>query len=318
MPDPIDQHSFICALKDLALSLGRTPTRNEFLQGCPFVNAKDLVSRYFGGYTQFIHAAGLDPVVKQKKITNAVFEKSVSAHLEQYEPIEIIKRLPWPKIAIAGDMHEPFSCDRVKQDFKLYCAKFQPEYIVQIGDAFDMYSHSKFPRSHNVFTPQQEEETARKRLEEFWGELRNSCKNARCVMLVGNHDLRPIKRVLESVPTIEHWAAKYLKELLTFDGVETVHDHREEYLIAGIAFIHGFKSGYNAHADHLMRNTVLGHTHRGHTTFKNYRNQTIWELNAGYMADPESKGLTYTATKTTGWTLGFASIDEHGPRFIPA
>lgn len=316
----MDSHELVVALKQLALELGRVPTRSELessLRG-----GKHWLTRLFGTYAALLQAAGMETyderrAPKKTRITDAIFHKDLEQHLERVQTKDKPASTPWPRIAILGDLHEPFSHAGVKQAFVAFVAETQPEYVIQVGDCVDAYSHGKFPRSHNVFTPKQEEELARKNLEDFWAAIRKAAPNAKCIMLLGNHAVRPLKRVLESVPSIEHWAEKYLEELLSFEGVETIMDPREEYMIADIAFIHGFRGGQGVHRDFLMRNTVLGHLHTGNVSFRNYRDETLFELNAGYAADPFSKGLTYTPTKTTGWTLGWGAIDERGPRFIP-
>lgn len=317
MPDPIDQHSFICALKDLALSLGRTPTRNEFLQGCPFVNAKDLVSRYFGGYTQFIHAAGLDPVVKQKKITNAVFEKSVSAHLEQYEPIEIIRK-PYPTIAIISDVHFPFESQRVLNAFYDFLAKHPADYVIANGDMADFYSFSRFPKSHNIFTPREEIAAARTKNEEFWKQVKLASPKSSYKQLLGNHCIRPMRQMLENFPVAEDWILDALKKQFTFDGVETIFDPREELMIGDIMIHHGFRTQLGAHRDFSLYNCIVGHTHKPGVVYRNIRGGTIWELNSGYAGDPQSKGLSYTPQKCVDWVQSFAYVWPWGPQVIPA
>lgn len=309
-----DEHGLISALKQLAQELGTTPTKLQFIEHAG--KGSHRFEAYWRSWNEFINAAGLAPN-RVNRITNKVFEKSIDQHLEEYKPRSIVDRKPWPKIAVLGDLHEPFGHDKVKSEFKLFCEKHRPDYIVQVGDPVDFFSHSKFPKSHNIFTPQQEEDRARKNLEELWSSLNKSCPKAKKIMLLGNHSVRPLKRVLESVPSIEHWAEKYLKEYLSFDGVETVMDPREEYKIQDIIFIHGFRSGAGTHRDFLMGNTVLGHLHTGNVSYRNYNGQTFFELNAGLAGDPFSKGLSYTPTKTTGWTIGYAYIDQYGPRFIP-
>jgi len=312
-------HRAVAAIKDLALELGKVPTKAEFVSR---VSGAEGMLRRSGGMTVLLKAAGLDTYedrrgTKKQKITNQVFEVSLEAHLERHEPRERSTKTVWPKIAIMGDLHEPFSHKACKQAFIEFCAEFQPEYIVQIGDAVDFLAHSKWPASKNIYKPKEEEEIARRALEDFWKQLGEKCPKAKRVMLLGNHAVRPLKRILEAVPSMEHWAEKYLEAYLAFPGVETVMDTREEYLIADIAFIHGHASQLGQHRDHLLRNVVCGHTHRGGAVFRNFRQETMFELNAGHCADEDSKAMTYTPTKTTGWTLGWAAIDKHGPRFIP-
>lgn len=309
-------HALISAVKDFAITHGRAPTLPEFsglMKGADY-----KMRKAFGTYTVLIQAAGLTPYKERgAKITNAIFDRDIARHLEEYEPRPLVAQQPFPKIAVLGDVHEPFGHPVVKERFIEFCREMQPDYIVQVGDAVDFLSHSKFPRSHNVFLPKDEEAMARVNLEKLWGDLKKAVPGAKRVMLLGNHGIRPLKRVLEALPSLEHWAEKYLKDFLTFDDVETILDTREEYKIADIAFIHGFKSQLGSHRDHLLSNVVCGHTHVGGCVFRSFRGRTFFELNAGLAADPDSKGLTYTSTKTTGWTLGWAYIDKYGPRFIP-
>ena len=85
-----------------------------------------------------------------------------------------------------------------------------------------------------------------------------------------------------------------------------------------VAVIHGYKSQIGQHRDALMYNVVAGHLHRGGVAFRSIRGRTLWELNCGLAGDPESKGLSYTPSRITDWTLGWGFLDLYGPRFIPA
>ena len=62
-----------------------------------------------------------------------------------------------PKTIIAiGDCHFPFanaaSLFRIEQMAK----QIKPQVILQIGDAMDAFSFGKYPRTHNLMTPNQE------------------------------------------------------------------------------------------------------------------------------------------------------------------
>jgi hypothetical protein len=310
-----DEHELVSALKQLAAELGQTPTRTQFLAMAG--KGAYRFEKHFDTWQRFVQAAGLVPVRINERITNKIFEKNIERHLEQYIPDKPVIKQSWPKIAILGDLHEPFGSDKVKAEFVSFVEKFQPEYIIQMGDLLDMYSHSKFPRSHNIFTPKDEEVTAIKRVTELWSALRKACPTAKCVGLLGNHDIRPLKRTLESMPQMEHWVNKYFNDLFQFDGVEMVLDPRQEYIISDIAFIHGYLSSLGAHRDFMLMNTVRGHDHVGGVAFRQIHGKTLWELNAGLAGDYLAKGFTYTAQKMTKQTNGFAAIDQMGPRFIP-
>lgn len=263
-----------------------------------------------------IQAAGLEPN-RPVKITNDIFRRDIESHLDQHIAPALGPMKPWPKIVAVGDMHEPFCMTNAKADLVTFIARKKPEWVVQIGDAFDMYSHAKFPRSHNVFTPKEEERIARKNLEEFWREVRKASPGVKCVQLLGNHDMRPLKRVLEALPSLEHWAEAYLKDLMSFDGVQTVMDSREIFQIGDIGFHHGYKSKLGDHRDDVQGNMIVGHTHRMGVVYRPYRDQIFFEANTGYLGDPTAKGLTYTPTRVTNWTWGWLDVDEDGPKPVP-
>lgn len=296
-------------MKELALELGQTPSYTLFrkhVKNCQF----HLENLKFS-YSDCVRESGLVPA-RLSKVTSKIFEKDIDKHLEEYDQKSPIRSKEYPKILILGDLHFPFINQKALEACYEFSEINNPEYIVQIGDLFDMYSHSKFPRSHNVFLPKEEESKARKMAEVMWSKFKG-----KKIQICGNHDYRPLKRALETMPTMEHWIEKYLKELLTFDGVETVFDPREEYKISDISFIHGHLNGIGKHRDHFMGNTVVGHSHTAGVSYRQINEKIIWEMNVGYLGDQYSRGLSYTPTKTVPWTLGWGFIDCNGPRFVP-
>lgn len=313
MSEATDQHELICKLKDLAIDLGRTPTRDEFYK---HIKQRKPIDK-FGGYTVLVQAAGLDPVQRKKKaLTNEIFEQSVERHLEDFKPAKRILLEPYPTMAIISDIHWPFHSQRVIDRFYRWVDDHKPSVVILDGDAWDMYSHAKFPRSHNQFTPKAEEDLARGMNIAFWLEIQRKAPKAKCYQMLGNHDVRPLKRTLEVLPSMEHWIAKIFGELFTFDGVETILDPRKELMFGDIMVHHGYKSQLGEHRDHSLFNAIVGHTHRAGVVFREIRGQTLWEMNCGYAGDPLAKGLTYTPQRITGWTPGFGAVDPDGPRVI--
>lgn len=312
-------HELVAAVKQLTFELGRPPTRTELENRVTNANRKIKV---VGGMVTILQAAGLPTYderrsKKERRITSEVFETSISRHLEQYEPRKSLKREAWPKIAVISDIHWPFHSQRVIDAFLEFIKKNQPEHVILNGDAWDMYSHSKFPRSHNIFTPREEQTLSRKHNEEFWKQVKEACPRARCYQMLGNHDVRPLRRVLDSYPAAEDWIEKIMTELFTFPGVETFFDSRQELMLPGNIMVHhGYRSRLGDHRDYAHHNFIVGHTHLGGSVFRQIRGQVLWELNSGVAGDPESKGLSYTPQRTVIWTPGFGWVDEHGPRFI--
>lgn len=320
MSKHVDQHILIAELVRVAQELGRTPSRDQFVELSELKNIQFHIKVLFDNYSVFVTAAGLDPVRKLKKIDNSIFEvKDIDHFLSHRDvpPDPIKASVQVPTMAIISDIHYPFNNPLVEDKFIAYCAEEKPEVIILNGDAWDMYSHAKFPRSHNVFTPREEERKARELNENLWLKLQKASPKSKCYQLLGNHDIRPIKRVMELYPEAEDWIKERLKNMFTFENVETIFDPRQELIFGNIAIHHGYKSKLGDHRDFMLMNSINGHSHSGGVVFRHIRNETLWELNSGYAGDPKAKGLTYTPQSITKWTPGFGAVDRRGPRFIP-
>lgn len=308
----------ICALREMAIALGRTPTRDEFVKSLR--GGRRLVDTLFNDFTAVVIAAGLEPSphATKRKWTNQIFEKNIETVLKDYQPRPEQQKIIYSPTLAIPDTHFPFISQRVLDAIYRFAEKEKPTRIIQLGDLYDMYSHSKFPRSHNLYMPKQEEELGRAMAIEMWKILRGIVPNAELVQIKGNHDMRPLKQTLSMMPSIEHVIERYINELMTFEGVKLIEDPRQEYYFDDVQVIHGYFSGQGKHRDFAMMNTIFGHQHVGGVVFRRLRGQTLWELNAGLVGDPESKALAYTGQKTFSATPGFGFLDEYGPRFIAA
>lgn len=218
------------------------------------------------------------------------------------------------RIAILGDIHFPYHNKKALNAAIEAIKKEKPTHIVQIGDLYDQYSFSRFTRK-NLETPEQELSKARSAGISLWSSLKRT--GARCYQLLGNHDIRLIKRAEERLPEAQTLVKNSVYELYTFKGVKTIYDDREELVIGGITFMHGYRSKLGDHMRFNRTNTVVGHSHTGGVIFEQSVGKTIWELNAGYLADETAEPLRYRPQTTSKWTLGYGLVDEKGPRFIP-
>lgn len=218
------------------------------------------------------------------------------------------------RIGVLGDLHAPWVHWKSVRRAISVLKELKPNLIVQVGDARDLYSFAKFPRSHNVITPLEELKRGTKCLEEVFGSLREACPRARVVMLMGNHDIRPHKRIVESAP--ENESLLGLFDYYKFEGVETITD--DTWFYGGMCFTHGWRSKLGDHASHARMSVICGHSHRGGVVYMRDGKRTIWELNAGHLADPHTPNMSYAKQRTFAtWTHGLGWIDSHGPRFIP-
>lgn len=316
-------HELVARVKEYFAENGRAPTRGEF---CRLVSgASYKLDRGGLKWADLLHAAGM-PTYKERRgrgdgsghLTNAIFERDIPSVLaERPALIEVPQVGPMAPTLIIPDTHFPWINQRVLDAVYKWAQKEKPARVVQCGDLFDLYSHSKFPKSLNVYKPQEEEQLARKGAEEMWKTIRGIVPNAECVQLKGNHDIRALRRTLESLPALEHVVAKHYDDLMTFDGVTLIKDSRQEYIVGDVEFIHGYRSKLGDHRDYALMNAVCGHIHVGGTSFRKIRGRVLYELNCGLAGDPESKALGYTPQRMTNWTPGHGWVDEYGPRFIP-
>lgn len=318
------RHELISKLKEMTLNLGRTPTRREF------VSAHGHTFETFGLWSTFVQAAGLEPS-KKIKITNRIFEKDIQKALESFRESKstpsdwVFERSLDEFILVIGDVHAPFTDLGAVSYILLMAERFKDKlkYIVFMGDIFDMFSKSKFPKSMNIYTPRDEMRLAKELIQDFVSKLKAIVPHAKILILMGNHDIRPVKRVLENAPELEDAVESYMKTLFTFEGAITNHDYRQEIIIGTYLFHHGYMSGLGKHMRHHLMNVVSAHTHHGGCVYMNIRdpinprlNRVICEVNAGFIGDHESKAMSYTATKHHTQTLGLTLIDDLGERFI--
>jgi predicted phosphodiesterase len=318
----LSEHEIVSKATALFKDLGKVPTVREAVD---FGISQRQINQH-GGWQKILLLAGVIEDTKDirhqrkltgKEIAEKLYGYDIEKQVSLYETrITRSKFSVKDLMAIAGDTHFPFIHKPTQKLFLEFNKKEKPKYIIQMGDLFDMYSYSKFPRSHNIYKPQEEIELARGMAEEFFATLRKDNPKAKMFNLLGNHDVRPIKRVMEGLPEFEHIAKDYLKKIATFNGVTLVEDYRDILKIQGIGFHHGYLNALGQHRDKNLMSMVVGHTHRGGVSYRRFGGDTFFELNAGLMGDPNSKGLSYTDTKIQEFTLGFGVIDQLGPRFI--
>lgn len=325
----ITLHDARLNLLSVARSLGHTPGRDEYFAHAEHNVTKAQMYELFGGWTQFVTGAGLTPKdERKKKLPSAAefFAADVQKTLIDYQQLPKVRRIRFPEdfgnTLCIPDTHFPFVSTEVLCAIYEFADRMERtgnpvKRIVQLGDLYDMFSHSRFPRSFNFYTPRAEREAGYAGAAEMWKTLFKICKGAEGHQLLGNHDIRPYLRTLERNPEGEDffdWNKFY--GLFTFPGVALVRDHRQELFLDDIAFIHGHKSGLGEHSQFMLRNTVCGHTHRAGLAFKEYRDRIIFEMNCGLAGDPRAKALGFTPQKITNWTPAFGWIDRDGPRPI--
>ena len=225
--------------------------------------------------------------------------------------------MPKPlSVLCVGDLHFPFARRASVSQAVTLARKLKPKVIVQMGDLYDLYSFSRFARSQNLLTPKQEIERGRKHAEEFWLMIRAAAgKGVECFQILGNHDQRAVKMALATLPELEPFM-DHSRHMWQFEGVTTSKSERDELILDGVCYMHGYRK-FGEHVRHNLMNTACGHLHRGGVHYMRHGSKTLWELNAGFLADPASIPMSYSAqARFSQHTQGVGFIDDYGPRFI--
>lgn len=220
---------------------------------------------------------------------------------------------PYKRVAIISDTHFPFQSNKVIKKILEFIVSFKPYFVIQIGDLYDFYSASRFPRSHDLMTPDQERVFARQGAEEMWSAIHKLSPASKKIQILGNHDNRVNKRIMEQMPDLA-WAFD-IKYMFEFPQVETIHDTSQELILDGVCYQHGHTQ-MGKHVEFNLMDSVHGHTHRGGVLYRPIRNRMCWELDVGCAADFNSKPMQYRPQLWSKWTNSFGVIDEHGPRVI--
>ncbi len=220
------------------------------------------------------------------------------------------------RVVVIGDVHFPFHHSVGIAKAINFIKQTKPDLVIQVGDLYDLFSFSKYPKTLNVSTPQQECLTARALAAEFWKQVRKASPSSKCVQLTGNHDDRMVKRVLENSPAHHHIVKGYIDGLMTFDGVETIYDSKEEFIYDGVCYMHGFRK-FGEHAVYNQMSTITGHLHRAGLQYNQNSNGLFYEMNVGWLGDKTSPAFDYKAqNRITKTTLGLGYVDPLGPRFV--
>lgn len=314
------KHEIISDIKRVTADLGHTPSYTEYVVQHLGKFSERKIRAEFGCYENAKKAAG-DPGYQEPVKIENLLRRNIREVLNEYyakSPITVARE--YVPTLVFSDSHLPFVNMGILRLMYDFAEEMKPKRIVLAGDLHDLFAQSKFAKSVNLFTPEDEIELAYEMATDMWKELRRRVPGAECFLLFGNHDVRPHRRMLEKNPESESFCD--FEKYFEFEGVQTIADPREVLILDDVAYNHGFYSGYGRHRDEFMMNTVNGHTHKGGVVVRTIHPggvaKQIWELNCALIGDPASKGMGYTATKFYSATPGFGWIGKRGPQLIGA
>lgn len=315
-------HEIIQDLKRVASDLGHTPSRDEYRAHGKISDRQ--IKNAFSNYAAARIAAGLEPVTsnstRRKKITKEdLFGKDIREIAPK--PSSIIKPAcdDLSRVLILGDTHFPWVSPDALMSIYSYVDSLpdnqKPTHIVQLGDLHDMLSWSKFPTSKHTYNPVEEINLAYEMAQSMWATLKKLVPEAECHQLLGNHDVRPLKRILESFPEGEIFFS--IDRYYQFTGVKTHLDPRSPLQIGNTLYFHGYRSRSLDHwNDFPGVNVVHGHLHGGSIHHRRFGNKVCFMMDAGFLGQPEAKCFGYMPMKTLSKFNAFAWKDSNGPRLI--
>lgn len=187
---------------------------------------------------------------------------------------------------------------------------YSPTHIVQLGDVLDQYVFSKYPRRMGI-TPMVDILEGIQEMEDMWKEIKRLCPTAKYFQLMGNHDVRMSKRIVEKIPELaEFFSHKDFYKLKDITVMESDRDYLE---IDGVIYCHGWLSKSIDHAKFFNKPTVHGHRHRPTVEFEH---ANLWSMDCGHLADVNQLPLQYTSSKFNKWTLACGIVENRKPRLI--
>lgn len=213
------------------------------------------------------------------------------------------------KVLVISDTHFPFHNKKALQKVLKLIEKEKPTHVIQIGDLLDQYVFSKYSRKLDI-TPQEEIEAGLDEAALMWLKIRSIAPKAKCYQLLGNHDLRLSKRIVEKLPELASIVDP--RKLYQFPGVKTMADDRSYVKIDGVFYIHGYLSKSIDHAVHMGGSTVHGHRHRMEIATKG----KLWSMDVGFLGDEKALPFSYTQSKITNWTIGCGIVEDGKPRLV--
>jgi hypothetical protein len=75
------------------------------------------------------------------------------------------------RILVLGDIHFRWPHRKALEWSLRYARSYRPNLVVQVGDLYDKYNWSRFPKSLSLCTPEEEETESRAMAEDYFGKL---------------------------------------------------------------------------------------------------------------------------------------------------
>lgn len=310
--DKESQHDIVSDVIRVSKTLGRIPSRDEYLEHSKFSNHAIVVN--FGSYTHLLHATGLK-VDKKKKPDKQEIRKRVFEHIkEQSTAKKKIKTRDkkYKCIQIWGDRHFPFGhIDTIKFLIAIK-KKYKPDLVIDIGDGEDYHALSFHDHSPELFSPGHELQACIDLNKELYKEF------PKVWTVDSNHGSMVFRKGLHH--GIPRHVIKSYQEILQappgwkwFDEIIVQMSNGEKVL-----FCHSLGANVLAVSKKLGISVVQGHHHSLHGVhFWANRLKKFFAAQTGCTIDDTSLALAYNKSTVERPLLGGLVIVDGYPIPIP-
>lgn len=307
----MDQHAILCALKELALELGRIP---EMADTIGRGNLYSSILTVFGTHSVAIKAAGLErKPVKQKKIVYKT--QKLQGHIvHEIKLREFFERAGNPPVmrgTFQPDTHVPNQDDAALGAYFKFLEWYKPHFDIIGGDFFDMAPMSHWPAEDAK--PRRWKDDKQRGLDILLKKIQilgDECKTR--VFLSGNHENWLNQSLSQRIPEFYDGmeGALHLKELLHLDAMGYQWLEVNEFLKIGkLHFTHGlYTSSAHAkkHIDQLKCSLIFGHLHDVQSHNQTSINGSMEAMSAGCLCKLDAPFLK---GKPNNWVHSFAVIE---------
>ena len=222
-----DIHSLVQLVKNAASELGHIPNRDEFLRHSGVSNHQ---IKNAGGYAVVINATGLrqekptknnNPLKNQFAKFDAVdklgenYEKEIKPFVGKYERAQGIGD---KILMVASDFHAWWSNRFALNVFCDTALRLQPDYISLAGDVLDFFAISRYDKDpRRIFSLDSELDFVKKHI---FCALRQACPKAQIDLILGNHEVRLWKYLVQNAPALSALQCLKLPQLLSLDDFQ--------------------------------------------------------------------------------------------------
>lgn len=225
------------------------------------------------------------------------------------------------RIFVIPDMHAPFILPSTISRVLQLVREIKPDLVIQVGDMYDAYTFSRFVGSRDLITPRQEMIRGKAILKKFWKDLQTIVPKAKCLHISGNHEYRLVKNLQSKAPEYEDLLVEPISQLTEFKNVTSLKSSKDELEVIGhtvgsMIFIHGWSTNKSFHVKYFLQSVVHGHSHSPSLEYVRHKNKTLFEMDCGFLGNPDALPFQYRSTRTSKWAPGVGLIDSYGPRVI--